>query len=78
MSALGWFESFAEGTERVPFVDPASSGGVQYNQETLALLAEHIRRGGSRQVARQGSVLRAGTVSGYVSAIKLLRSREAG
>eukprot|EP00965_Chrysotila_dentata_P058754 1949337-Pleurochrysis_carterae.AAC.1 len=65
-------------TERVPFVDPAQPGGARYNNHTLALFAEFVRQCGSRQRGRAGSTIRADTICGYVSAVKLLRSREAG
>eukprot|EP00965_Chrysotila_dentata_P050284 1666065-Pleurochrysis_carterae.AAC.1 len=63
--------------KRLPFVDPDEEGGVEYNTETLTLLAEYIRRRGSRQASRAGSTLRADTIATYVAAVRLLRSREA-
>eukprot|EP00965_Chrysotila_dentata_P166332 5491174-Pleurochrysis_carterae.AAC.1 len=51
-TALSWFRDFTVSTEREPFVDPAMAGGAAYNLETLVLLAEFIRRGGSRHVSR--------------------------
>eukprot|EP00965_Chrysotila_dentata_P141528 4677805-Pleurochrysis_carterae.AAC.1 len=51
-TALSWFSDFAESTEREPFVDPSVPGGAAYNLEALVLLAEFIRRGGSRHVSR--------------------------
>eukprot|EP00965_Chrysotila_dentata_P041597 1379260-Pleurochrysis_carterae.AAC.1 len=77
-TALSWFSDFTESTEREPFVDPSAPGGAAYNLETLVLLAEFIRRGGSRHTSRPDKVLRAGTIEGYVGAIRALRSREAG
>eukprot|EP00965_Chrysotila_dentata_P017019 564783-Pleurochrysis_carterae.AAC.2 len=50
-TALSWFSDFAESTERVPFLDPLSPGGAAYKLETLVLLVEFIRRGGSRHVS---------------------------
>eukprot|EP00965_Chrysotila_dentata_P091967 3035784-Pleurochrysis_carterae.AAC.1 len=61
-TALSWFSDFTESTERVPFVDPSTPGGAAYNTETLVLLAEFIRCGGSRHVSHPDSVLRAGTI----------------
>eukprot|EP00965_Chrysotila_dentata_P000127 4380-Pleurochrysis_carterae.AAC.1 len=77
-TALEWFADFMASTERVPFVDPAQPGGARYNNHTLALFAEFVRQCGSRQRGRAGSTIRADTIGGYVSAVKLLRSREAG
>eukprot|EP00965_Chrysotila_dentata_P106922 3532515-Pleurochrysis_carterae.AAC.1 len=53
-TAISWFSDFVESTEREPFVDPGTPGGAAYNLETLVLLAEFIRRGGSRHVSRPG------------------------
>eukprot|EP00965_Chrysotila_dentata_P023575 781650-Pleurochrysis_carterae.AAC.1 len=76
-TALRWFADFTADTERVPFVHPSLEGGVQYNVETLAMFAEYIRRGGSKQKSRAGATLRADTIGAYVGAVRLLRSREA-
>eukprot|EP00965_Chrysotila_dentata_P042744 1419109-Pleurochrysis_carterae.AAC.1 len=77
-TALEWFDDFLASTERTPFVDPSTASGARYNNETLVLFAEFVRQCGSRQKARTGATIRADTIGGYVSAIKLLRSREAG
>eukprot|EP00965_Chrysotila_dentata_P034005 1132462-Pleurochrysis_carterae.AAC.1 len=61
-TALSWFSDFTKSTQRDPFVDPSAPGGAMYNLETLVLLAEFIRRGGSRHVSQPGKVLRAGTI----------------
>eukprot|EP00965_Chrysotila_dentata_P039289 1305851-Pleurochrysis_carterae.AAC.1 len=64
--------------KRAPFVDPSEPGGARYNKfHTLVLFAEFVRQCGSRQRSRAGTVIRANTIAGYVSAVKLLRSREA-
>eukprot|EP00965_Chrysotila_dentata_P029245 972424-Pleurochrysis_carterae.AAC.1 len=76
-TALAWFSDFLGSTERDPCVDPDAPGGAAYNLETLVLLAEFIRRGGSRHASRPDRVLRAGTIEEYVGAIRMLRSREA-
>eukprot|EP00965_Chrysotila_dentata_P007945 259003-Pleurochrysis_carterae.AAC.1 len=77
-TALEWFADFMASTERTPFVDPAEDGGARYNNETLILFAEFVRQCGSRQRSRAGATIRADTIGGYVSAVRLLRSREAG
>lgn len=71
--ALDRFETFLQDTQRVPFVDPKGAGGMQYNQETLNLFREHIRQAGSVQQKRLGTNLRADTIDGMVSAVRLMR-----
>eukprot|EP00965_Chrysotila_dentata_P019812 657161-Pleurochrysis_carterae.AAC.1 len=77
-TALEWFTDFMASTERTPFVDPSEPEGAHYNNHTLVLFAEFVRQCGSRQRSRAGTVIRADTIAGYVSAVKLLRSRETG
>eukprot|EP00965_Chrysotila_dentata_P088644 2927482-Pleurochrysis_carterae.AAC.1 len=57
-------------------MDPAAPGGAVYNVDTLAMFAEFMRRSGSRHTSQPDKVLRAGTVAGYGSAVRMLRSRE--
>eukprot|EP00965_Chrysotila_dentata_P260856 6214055-Pleurochrysis_carterae.AAC.2 len=77
-TALEWFADFLTSTERMPFVDPAEPEGARYNNHTLVLFADFVRQCGSRQRSRAGATIRADTIGGYVPAVKLLRSREAG
>ena len=71
-TALEWFKEFRTHTGRVPFIDPQSPGGIEYNQETLEMFAEYIRKSGSRQ---KGATLRSDTIGAYVSAVKVATSR---
>eukprot|EP00965_Chrysotila_dentata_P145042 4789648-Pleurochrysis_carterae.AAC.1 len=48
-TALTHFADFTASTQRVPFVDPASEGGIEYNVETLGLFAEFLRRPDARR-----------------------------
>ena len=74
-TALEWFKEFRTHTGRVPFIDPQSPGGIEYNQETLEMFAEYIRKSGSRQKGRKGATLRSDTIGAYVSAVKVATSR---
>ena len=74
-TALEWFKEFRAHTGRVPFIDPQSPGGIEYNQETLEMFAEYIRKSGSRQKGREGATLRSDTIGAYVSAVKVATSR---
>ena len=79
-TALEWFRDFLRATGRAPFMPlehAADMHAARYNQDTLDLFAEYIRRKGSRQRHRLGTSLNSDTVDGYVSAIKILRSCEA-
>eukprot|EP00965_Chrysotila_dentata_P001483 48969-Pleurochrysis_carterae.AAC.2 len=76
-TALEWFADFLASTERTPFVDPTEAGGARYNHHTLVLFAEFMRQCGSRQRSRAGKMIRADTICGYMSAVKLLCSLEA-
>ena len=80
-TALGWFRSFLSATQgRTPFV-PAlgadATRGQMYNAETLELFAEYIRRSAPRGRTK-GERVTGDAISGYVSAIRIFRSREAG
>ena len=78
-TALTWFEGFLEATQRVPFL-PADGAentrGQMWNAETLELFAEFVRRSPPRGRTK-GSAVSGDAISGYVSAIRLFRSREA-
>ena len=77
-TALGWFQRFlAVDPGRVPFVPSADDvRGQMYNAETLELFAEFIRT--SVPLGRtRGAAVSADAISGYVSAIRMLRSRQA-
>ena len=78
LTALRWFASFrAASPDRVPFVPAADDvRGQMWNAETLELFAEFVRSSAPRGKTRGGSVS-ADAVSGYVSALRLYRSREA-
>ena len=78
LTALRWFASFcAASPDRVPFVPAADDiRGQMWNAETLELFAEFIRSSAPRGKTRGDSVS-ADAISGYVSALRLYRSREA-
>ena len=80
-TALKWFDDFMRDSERDPTFVPLSHAGdlvaMGYNQETLEMFAEYIRRRGSRLKGRQGETIKSDTISTYVSQIKKLRTVEA-
>ena len=79
-TALEWLREFLDCTGRVPFVALSHAGDLGasiYNSETLEMLAEFIRKRGSRQKGRVGTALASDTVDGYISTIRTMRSREA-
>ena len=78
-TALEWLSDFITSTGRLPFVPLQHAGDLAasvYNLETLEMLAEYIRRRGSRQRGQEGRPLASDTVDGYISAIKVMRSAE--
>jgi hypothetical protein len=80
--AVKWFGEFAEDTARAPMFLPLVGGtgdvaAKVYNQESLDMFAEYVRRRGSRLKGRAGQTLQSDTVATYVGAIKKLRSHEA-
>ena len=81
-TALRWLERFIQVfPSRRLFVPHSGAGDVHaaaYNEETLRLFAEFIRRHGSVRRGREGEVVSASAISEYVSAIRAFRSREAG
>ena len=69
--AMEWLNDFVHDTTRKPFVDPSSSGGKLYNQETFDLISEYARERGSRQAGvRRGKPLLADTIANIVSGVK--------
>ena len=79
-TALEWMVDFVEASRRRPWVELQHAGDLQgavYNSETLEMLAEFIRRKGSRQRGRLGAPLASDTIDGYISTIKTMRSAEA-
>ena len=80
-TALEWFSDFLDATHRTPFVPLEHAGDLRaaiYNSETLEMLAEYIRRRGSRaRGAQRGKPILSDTIDGYVSTIKTLRGIEA-
>ena len=76
LAALEHLDEFVASTGRKLFVDPSTQGGLRYNQESLDLFAEHVRRVGSRKRGRMGEPISADAISGYVSAVRLLLERE--
>ena len=78
-TALTWFASFLDATKRVPFL-PADGAentrGQMWNTETLELFAEFVRRSAPRGRTK-GAAVSGDAISGYVSAVRLFRSREA-
>ena len=81
-TALGWYADFVRDVRREPAFKPLCGlddvNALVYNQTTLDMLAEYIRRRGSKlKGPRNGSTLRADTIATYVSTIKTLRSFEA-
>ena len=78
-TALIWFEAFLTATGRTPFrpaFGAANTIGQMWNAESLELFAEFVRRSTPRGRTR-GTSVSSNSISGYVSAIRLLRSREA-
>ena len=77
-SALNWFDAFLAATRVVPFV-PIEPGRelecYAYNQRTLERFSRFIRL---RSSAQRGQPIKGDTISGYVSAIKIFRSKQAG
>ena len=80
-TALTWFEEFAADSRREPLFKPLSSLGdvvaLTYNQTTLDMFGEYLRRRGSRLRGSRGKTLLANTIGSYVSTIKTLRVAEA-
>ena len=80
-TALKWFEEFMEVAQRRPSFEPlqyaGDLGAMQYNQETLDMFAEFVRRRGSRLRGRAGEAIKSDTIQTYVSQIKKLRTHEA-
>lgn len=81
-TALRWFERFvATFPSRTPFVPHTGAGDVHaaaYNEETLRLFAEFIRRHGSVRRGSEGSAVSAAAIGDYVASVRSFRSREAG
>ena len=76
-SALNWFDAFLDATRVVPFIPIAPGDELNcyaYNQRTLDNFERFIKQ---RSEAQRGEPIKSDTRSGYVSAIKMLRSREA-
>ena len=80
-TALKWFEEFNGVAQRSPLFMPLLHAGdlasMQYNQETLDMFAEYVRRRGSRLRGRSGETIKSDTIQTYVSQIKKLRTHEA-
>ena len=74
-TALAWFSDYLEETQRQPFVDPDELGGELYNQDTLDMFAEFMRKRGSRQKNRAGTTIRADTIQDMVGAIGRIMAR---
>ena len=70
-TALLHLETFVAATARVPFLAPTTEGAKAYNQRTLELFAEHMREGGYLRAHLSHKKLRADTISGYVSALRI-------
>ena len=78
-TALTWFDAFLQATRRVPFVPVTGETELSWylwNRATLDMFAEFVRRSPPLGKAR-GSSVSGDAVASYVSAIHLLRSREA-
>ena len=81
-TSLDWFEEFENDTRRHPIFKPLEHSGdidaMVYNQETLDMFSEYIRRRGSRLAGRRaGDTVKSDTVATYVAQIKKLRTHEA-
>jgi hypothetical protein len=74
-TALGWLVDFARETGRVPFLSPSSDERRAYNQTTLEAFAEFIRLAGSKQAWRVGATLKAASIAGNVSTVRLLAGK---
>ena len=84
-SALTHYELWrAEAPTRVAFLPPAGAGSpgrleaARYNEESLRLYAASCLARGSLQLGRQGEPIAPATVSGYVSTLRALLSRDGG
>jgi hypothetical protein len=78
-TALEYLVEVVDDTKRAPFMPLRYIGEIEalvHNQETLEMLAEHIRVRGSRQPGQKGRRLKSDTVDTYVSAIKTFVSFE--
>ena len=79
-TALEWLREFVQASGRSPFIPLQHAGdlkGSVYNSETLEMMAEYIRRRGSRQKGRIGTPILSDTVDSYISAIRTMRGVEA-
>ena len=80
-TSLDWFEEFQADVRRSPSVLPLRHAGdieaLTYNQETLDMFSEYIRRRGSRMAGRRGETVKSDTVATYVGQIKKLLTHEA-
>ena len=81
-TSLDWFEEFQVDAQRAPTFKPLGHSGdieaMVYNQETLDMFSEYIRRRGSRLAGRRGGdTVKSDTVATYVGQIKKLRTHEA-
>ena len=79
-TALEWLCEFVQATGRTPFIPLEHAGdlkGSVYNSETLEMLAEFIRRRGSRQKGRLGTPILSDSVDTYISTIRSMRGVEA-
>lgn len=79
-TALMWFEEYLLATERQPFIPALGSeqlGGTLYNRETLDRFAVYVR-GAAPKGRTKNWFVSADCISGYVSAVYVLRCREAG
>ena len=80
-TSLKWFEEFVADSQRSPIFAPLQHAGdltgMQYNQETLEMFSEYVRRRGSRLRGRQGETIKSDTIATYVGQIKKLRTHEA-
>ena len=80
-TALKWFSDFQADVQRLPPFQPLQHAGdiqaMTYNQQTLDIFAEYLRRSGSRLKGRHGVTIKSDTIATYVGQIKKLRTHEA-
>ena len=81
-TALRWLRRFVDAfPSRQLFVPHEGAGDVHaaaYNEETLRLLGEFIRKHGSVRPGHEGEVVSASSIANYLSALRAHRSTQAG
>ena len=80
-TSLKWFSDFQADVQRLPPFQPLQHAGdiqaMTYNQQTLDMFTEYLRRSGSRLKGRNRATIKSDTIATYVGQIKKLRTHEA-